>query len=161
MGQFGFSVVGTVFLLGLFVPNLLWSRLERPGGYDPASEPLVLRILERAGQALTTTTALIFTGTSLSRWSPWSWWFVAAAALMAGYEMCWIRYFRSTRRRYDFYRSLLGVPVPLATLPVAAFLLLGIYGRVLPLIISVTILGVGHIGIHLGHRRTHSAATAG
>ena len=54
---------------------------------------------------------------------------------------------------YDFYSSLLGVPVAGASLPVAAFFLLGIYGKNLFLLISVIVLGIGHIGIHLGHRR--------
>lgn len=36
-------------------------------------------------------------------------------------------------------------------MPVAAFLLLGIYGKVIWLIISIIILGIGHIGIHLQH----------
>lgn len=153
VGQFGFSLVGAVFLLALFVPNLLWSRTAKPAGYDPSGEPRVLRVVERTGQVLTTTTALVFTDTNLGPWSPWSWWLVAAATLMVAYEVCWIRYFTSGRTMNDFYRSVLGLPVPLATLPVAAFLLLGIYGRLAPLVVAVAILGVGHIGIHLHHRR--------
>ena len=51
------------------------------------------------------------------------------------------------------YSSLLGVPVAGATLPVFAFLLLGIYGRNIFLIIATVILGIGHIGIHLNHRK--------
>jgi hypothetical protein len=31
--------------------------------------------------------------------------------------------------------------------------LLGIYGKVIWLMISVVILGIGHIGIHLQHRK--------
>jgi len=46
---------------------------------------------------------------------------------------------------------LLLIPAPGATLPVAAFLLLGIYGKVIWLIISSVILGIGHIGIHMQH----------
>lgn len=52
----------------------------------------------------------------------------------------------------DFYRSFCGIPVAGASLPVFAFLLLGIYGRVVWMLVSVLILGVGHIGIHLQHR---------
>ncbi len=48
----------------------------------------------------------------------------------------------------DFYSSLLGVPVAGATLPVAAFFLLAIYGRNIFLVLAGMILGVGHIGIH-------------
>lgn len=35
----------------------------------------------------------------------------------------------------------------------AAFFLLGIYGRNPLLIVAVIVLGIGHIGIHLGHRK--------
>ena len=53
----------------------------------------------------------------------------------------------------DMYSSLLGIPVAGATLPVFAFLLLGIYGKNVFLIIATIILGLGHIGIHLNHRK--------
>ena len=44
-------------------------------------------------------------------------------------------------------------PVAGATLPVLAFLLLGIYGKLIWLILSAVILGIGHIGIHWTHRK--------
>lgn len=47
----------------------------------------------------------------------------------------------------------IGIPVAGATLPVVAFLLLGIYGRNIFLIISTIVLGIGHIGIHLNHKK--------
>ena len=46
---------------------------------------------------------------------------VAAAGLMALYELWWLRYFRSRRTMADFTARLLGVPVAGASLPVAAF----------------------------------------
>jgi len=149
MGHFGFSLIGAVFLLALFVPNVIWSRTAKPTGYDASGENRVLRTAERAGQALTTTTSLIFADRNLGHWSPWWWWLVAAATAMAAYEVSWARYFRSQQTLNDFYGSLLGVPVPLVVLPVAAFLLLGIYGHLLPLIAAAAVLGIGHIGIHL------------
>ena len=153
MPEFGFSAVGAAFLVALVVPNLAWTR-ARPSGYDPSGEHPALRAFEGAGQALTTLAAVVFAGTNLRPWSGWSWWLVAAVALMAGYEACWLRYFRSRRTLADLYRVALGVPVPLATLPVAAFVLLGVYGRVWPLVLAALLLGVGHVGIHLGHRRS-------
>jgi hypothetical protein len=78
---------------------------------------------------------------------------VGAAVLIALYELCWVRYFASGRTMADFYRPLPGVPVPLAILPVGALLLLGVYGRLVPLLIATTVLGIGHIGIHLQHER--------
>lgn len=53
----------------------------------------------------------------------------------------------------DFCDSLLGIPVPGAALPVLAVLLLAVYGRNPILFAAGIILGVGHIGIHLGHRK--------
>lgn len=73
-------------------------------------------------------------------------------ALMVLYEIYWIRYFKSEKTMKDFYRSLLGIPVPGAALPVIAFFLLGIYECNALLLISAAILGIGHIGIHVGHR---------
>ena len=72
---------------------------------------------------------------------------------MVLYEIYWIRYFRSEKTMQDFYSSILGIPVAGATLPVLAFLLLAIYGRNIALGVSVLILGIGHIGIHLMHRK--------
>ena len=53
----------------------------------------------------------------------------------------------------DFYRSLLGILVPGATLPVVALFLLGVYGKNPYLMLAVIILGIGHMGIHLTHWR--------
>ena len=152
MGHPGFSYTGLVFLLMLTVPNLLWTR-HQPKGYDPRKENRVLRLFERAGQALVFATALFFSDTNLGPWSLWTLWLVAAAILMLLYEGWWIRYFKSEKTLADFYSSFCGVPVAGATLPVAAFFLLGVYGKVVWLPLSAVILGIGHIGIHVQHRR--------
>lgn len=47
--RFGFSVVGAVFLVALFAPDLAWTR-ARPSGYDPAGENRLLRVCARVGQ---------------------------------------------------------------------------------------------------------------
>lgn len=38
VGQVGFSYVGAVFLLGLFIPNIVWALTARPMDYDPSAE---------------------------------------------------------------------------------------------------------------------------
>ena len=97
--------------------------------------------------------ALIFSDFNVHKWTAWSWWLVAAVLCMAMYELWWIRYFRSNRELADFYSSFFGIPVAGATLPVIAFFLLGIYGKVVWMLISVIILGIGHIGIHMQHKK--------
>ena len=157
MGHIGFSYIGLIYMLLIEIPNILWTR-RKPEGYDPSGENRVLLILERVGQVLCTATILFFSVTNPQRWEPWSAWLVASALLMVLYECYWIRYFRGKRTLHDFYRPFLGVAAPGATLPVAAFLLLGIYGRLIWLIVASVILGIGHIGIHLQHIKKSKAA---
>ena len=159
----GFCVTGAVFLLMLFIPNILWGMKKKPEGYEEAAakENRALLLLERAGETGTTVTLLIFPCFDLlvkklpeglffgSRMPFW----VLAFALMILYECYWIRYFRSAGTMKDFYASFAGFPVAGATLPVLAVLLLGIYSRNLIMIGIAVILGIGHIGIHLSHLR--------
>jgi len=150
MGHFGFSYIGLIYMLMLQIPNILWAE-RKPEGYDPSSENRVLLIFERAGQVLCTAAILLFSDTNPRGFEPWIVWLFASALLMLLYEGFWIRYFRGGCTLRDFYRPFLGVPAPGAVLPVAAFLLLGIYGKLIWLIAASVILGVGHIGIHMQH----------
>ncbi len=138
----------------LFVPNIIWAR-NRPEGYDAFAprENRILLALERAGEALTCVCALIFSDLNIRAPGPDIVVLLLSFAFMLLYECFWIRYFRGGRTMQDFYSSMLGIPVAGATLPVIAFFLLGVYGANGPLLISVMILGIGHIGIHLGHRK--------
>ena len=150
--NFGFSYVGLIYLLMLTIPNLFWTK-NQPKDYEQyaSKENKVLVILERIGQVLVCCSALVFSDFNIKPWSNWSWWLVASFVLMLLYEINWIRYFKSEKTMRDFYSSFFGIPVPGATLPIAAFLLLAIYGKNIVLAVSVLILGVGHIGIHLMH----------
>ena len=152
LGHLGFSYVGLIFLLMLMIPNLIWTKM-RPQGYSVEKENRVLALLERVGEVLTTCCVLIFSDFNLREWSIWSWWLAAAFAMMVMYEIWWVRYFLSRRTLADFYSSFLGVPVAGATLPVIAVFLLGIYGKVVWMFLAGTMLGIGHIGIHLQHRK--------
>ena len=152
--HFGFSYVGLIFLIMLMVPNIIWTR-KQPKDYEKYAghENKVLLLFERAGEILVSCTVLIFSDFNIKPWSNWSWWLITAADLMILYEVFWIRYFKSPRTMQDFYRDLFGIPVAGASLPVMAFLLLAVYGKNVILGIAVLILGVGHIGIHLKHKK--------
>ena len=152
MGHLGFSYVGLVFMLMLIVPNLIWTKYQ-PKEFDFKDENKVLLIFERVGQVCVTLTALIFSDFNIHGWSAWSFWLIAAFVLMILYECWWTLYFKSNRTWRDFYSNFYGIPVAGATLPVVAFFFQGLYGRVIWLIISVIIFGIGHTGIHLQHRR--------
>jgi len=154
MGHIGFSYIGLIYLLMLFIPNIIWTKYK-PAGYDFQGENVVLVIFEKVGQVCVTCCALIFSDFNINDFSIWSIWLAISFIFMMIYEMYWLRYFRGEHTLWDFYRSFWGVPVPGASLPVAAFLLLGIYGKVIWMIISIVILGIGHIGIHIQHLKRY------
>ncbi len=150
----GFSYIGLIFLLMLFIPNLFWSK-HKPEDYDKyvKSENKALRIFEGAGQVLVTCIVLIFKDFNIKTGSWWIIWLMLSFVFMVLYEIYWIKYFKSKKTMQDFYSSLLGIPVAGASLPVIAFLLLAVYAKSIPLLIAVVILGIGHIGIHINHKK--------
>lgn len=160
--RFGFSLTGLVFLLMLYIPNIIWAKIGIPEGYEEISqkENRILLMLERVGQVLTTVVVIIFKSTEPYvlvmdgvhfEWRLMIW--AAAFVLMILYEGFWIKYFMSDRRLADFYTSFAGFPLAGATLPVMALCLLGIYSKNLVIIATAVILGIGHIGIQSGHAR--------
>lgn len=150
--NFGFSYVGLIYLLMLFIPNILWSK-NKPENYDKyvVNENRILLVFERLGEIFACCFALIFSDFNINRISLWSIWLLVSFVLMVLYEIYWVRYFKSKKTLKDFYSSFFGVPVAGAALPVCAFVLLGVYGKNILLIISAIVLGIGHIGIHLNH----------
>lgn len=152
--HFGFSYTGLIFLTMLFVPNFIWMK-NMPEGYEnfAKNENRVLLALERAGEVSVTCLVLIFSDFNPQGLSPRLLWLAAALYCMICYELFWIRYFRSGRTMKDFYSSYLGVPVAGAAYPVAAVFLIAAYGRNPFLAAAGVILGTGHVGIHLCHRK--------
>lgn len=155
--NFGFSYIGLIYLAMLFIPNSFWIK-NKPENYDEyvKNENKVLRIFENIGQVLVACIVLIFKDFNIKSGSLWIIWLILSFTSMMLYEIYWIKYFKSEKTMRDFYSSLFGIPVAGATLPVIAFLLLGIYGRNILLIISTIILGIGHIGIHINHKKENS-----
>ena len=152
-GNFGFSYMGLLFLLMLFIPNIIWAK-GKPQGFTSENENKILLFLERAGEVLTCCCLLVFSDFNIHGWSLWSLWLMAAFVFIILYEAWWVRYFRSERKRTDFYSGFLGIPLAGATLPVMAFFMLGIYGKVVWMLIAALIFGIGHIGIHMRHKKS-------
>ncbi|MEH7481171.1 hypothetical protein V7157_08650 [Neobacillus drentensis] len=153
LGHLGFSYVGLIYLLMLWIPNTIWSK-NKPIDYNTTQENKILLLFERVGQVCCTCSILIFNDFNIAPFSAWSGWLIASFFLMILYEISWIRYFIHEHTEENFYRSFCGIPVPCASLPVMAFLLLGIYGKVIWLTASAIIIGIGHIGIHIQHLKT-------
>lgn len=152
--NFGFSYVGLIYLAMLFIPNLFWVKYK-PKDYDKyiKNENRILKIFENIGQVLVSCIVLVFKDFNIILGSMWIIWLTLSFVCMLLYEMNWIKYFKSEKTMRDFYSSMMGIPVAGATLPCIAFFLLGIYGKNIPLIVAVIILSVGHIGIHMNHKK--------
>ena len=146
----GFSYIGLLFLLMLFIPNIMWAK-RKPQGYTAEKENKILLFLERLGEVSTCCCSLMFPDFNIHKWTIWSLWLIAAFLFMIMYEAWWVRYFRSGRKLSDFYSDFCEIPLAGATLPVIAFFMLGIYGKVVYMLIATLILGIGHIGIHIQH----------
>lgn len=150
----GFSYIGLIFLIMLFVPNFFWTK-NKPQDYEKyvVNENKILLLFERIGEVAASCLALIFSDFNFHTISVWTLWLLAACVMMVLYEIYWIRYFHSPKTMKDFYSGLLGIPVAGASLPVMGFCFLGIYGKNIFLVIATIILGIGHIGIHLCHKK--------
>ncbi len=162
--RIGISISGIIFLIMLFVPNIIWARRGQPEGYaeQAKKENRVLLTLERIGEVLVSTCLVVFPAIDphvryfrgngvFFEYRVIIW--LTAFVLMVLYECYWIRYFRSKKTLSDLYSSFAGYPVAGASLPVIAVLLLGIHAGNLIIIASSIVLGIGHIGIHLEHKK--------
>lgn len=58
-GHLGFSYTGLIFLLLLFIPNIIWTG-KKPQGYSAEKESIILLFFERTGEVLTCCCALVF-----------------------------------------------------------------------------------------------------
>ncbi len=138
----------------LIIPNIIWSK-NKPKDYDKyvKNENKILLFLERIGEVLVTCLVLIFSDFNINKITNWSIILLISFIIMILYELYWIKYFKSDKTMASMYSSFLKIPVAGATLPVISFLLLGLYGKNIFLIIATIILGIGHIGIHLNHKK--------
>jgi hypothetical protein len=116
------------------------------------NENKILLIFERIGQMLVSCFVLIFSF-NIDISSIWIIWLVLSLITMILYEVSWLRYFNSKKTAKDFYKKLMGISIPLATLPILGFLLLGIYSKSILLITATIILSIGHVGIHINHAK--------
>ena len=139
--QLGFSYIGLIWLLMLFIPNFIWMK-NKPKGYEEYAkkENKVLVVFERIGQFIVTPAALIFSNFNFHKFTFWSVVLILSFICMVIYEIFWIRYFRSEKTMKDFYRNMFGIAVPGATLPVVAFFLLGIYGGNIIMILGAVVI---------------------
>ncbi|GGC96799.1 hypothetical protein GCM10011512_24780 [Tersicoccus solisilvae] len=136
----GFSPLGLVVALAVLAPNLLLVRWPPREPLPEARVPRLLTWLERAGQALCLVVPVITRPGELV-----GWWSIPVFVAIAAYNGLWVRYLRTGRAGASLYRPWWGVPVPMAVLPVVAFLATAGWLSNPWIAVAAVILAAGHI----------------
>lgn len=135
-----FSVLGLALSLVVFVPNLLLLWFPPRPAMERVTVPTIVEILERSGQALCVTVPVITVGARVL----W-WWAIPVGILVVAYWALWVRYLVSGRRRASLFASIVGLPVPMALLPVGVFLAGAAWLQNPWIAIAAAVLAAGHI----------------
>ncbi|WP_345751496.1 hypothetical protein [Microbacterium rhizophilus] len=140
----GFSPLGLIVSVAVLAPSLLLIRHPPRDGLPDARPPRWLGVLERAGQALCLVMPVIV---APGRIAPW--WSLAVATAVIPYWALWARYLRGGRTAELLYRPLWRVPVPMAVLPVLAFLAAGAWLANPWIALAALVLAAGHVPVSL------------
>jgi len=106
-GHFDFSYVGLIYLLMLFIPNLIWPK-NQPKDYQILFENTVLLVFERVGQVSVTCVVLVFQDFNINTISSWSVWLLVSFIFMLLYEIAWVRYFTEEHTEKNFIATYLA-----------------------------------------------------
>ena len=145
----GFSLAGLLISLALLAPSLLFARDLREHAGVPGRVPPVLGLIERVGQVGCLVLAPLSGGAG--RGAAWG---VVVGVLVAGYYALWARYLAGGRRVEALYAPLGPVPVPMALLPVLAFLTTAYWVGSWPLALAAVVLAAGHLPVAWRSART-------
>ncbi len=115
--RMGFSPLGLAIGLAVLAPNLLLLRFPPTTPWPAVRVPWSLAGAERAGQAMCLVAPAITATAPFHRW-----WAVPVAAALGLYYALWFRYLARDRTVAALYRPVVGIPVPMAVLPVVVFL---------------------------------------
>jgi hypothetical protein len=136
----GFSALGLALSLAIFAPSLSLAWFPPRPAVPAGVAPRPVTVLERAGQALCVTIPAITVGASVSWWR-----FPLVGALVLAYWALWVRFLATGRPLAALFGPVWGVPVPMALLPVAAFLAGAAWLENPWVAIAAAVLAAGHI----------------
>lgn len=136
----GFSPLGLIVGVLVLAPNLLLLRFPPRPALPTVRVPWPLAWAERAGQALCLVVPAITEPGPIA----WGWSALVAAAL-AAYLTLWGRYLATGRHPWALFGPVLRVPVPMAILPVVAFLATAAWLANPWIALAAVVLAVGHI----------------
>lgn len=137
----------------MLLPNLLfmvWPPKSMPG-VKVLKESLLYKVAEgigRAGVVVLPLFSAVRVEGNLER--------IALVLMLLSfglYVIGWLRYLRSDRQYRLLFASILGIPVPMAIMPVLYFMSASLMLHSVPLLVCSLILGIGHIPASLRVQR--------
>lgn len=135
-------------LVVLFPPKLKLANVS--ARVDGLSQ--VMNIFERVGQ-IGSFTIPFFYQLKCSTILDTTMLIIMSSALIL-YYAGWIRYFVKGRNEGLFYKSMLGIPLPMAIMPIIYFISASVLLSSGWLLISAILLGAGHITVSWQHSRS-------
>lgn len=136
---------GALIPLLIMLPNLAWMLFPAKDPPPPTKEPLTLTVMENVGRIATFALPFFY---ELHFERPFA---LPVALLMilvlAGYYFCWLRYFSGGKKATWLHQPLLGIPLPMAVLPVLFFLLSAYLLRSWWMLTAAVLFGVCHIWV--------------
>ena len=142
----GFSWEGILLDIVMLLPSIV-SAILPPQGAPALTTELapVFAVLERAGQ-VGCVIVLALSRDALHK-KTIDVWFVLMALCLVLYYTTWVRYFAGGRNAVWLGRPLLGIPIPLAVLPIGVFAFAAIWAGSPWLALATAVLAAGHIPI--------------
>ncbi len=139
----GFSLIGTLIAIAIFIPNLLIVKFPPNNApKDSKDAGIIFTALERIGQVGCIVILVIsrenFKTSTINIWA------VLMVICILMYYFLWIRYVTKGKEYKLLWDSLYFIPIPMAFFPVGAFLFAAILGKSIWLGILVIFLGIGH-----------------
>lgn len=142
--------LGGIITLLVLLPNLL--AVFFPPSTRLADDPQpnrsrlqIMTVIERVGQAGSFVIPFFYRVTLTSSIQAIA--LVIMVGALALYYAGWVRYLVQGRAEVLFYRSLLGIPLPMAIMPVIYFLAASALLGSVWLLLAAVLLGVGHIAV--------------
>ncbi|MCW2287623.1 hypothetical protein EDF60_1461 [Leucobacter luti] len=146
----GFSWLGLAVSGSIMLPNLLLLVLPPRPPVPTVSVSAPLSWTERLGQALCVAVSVCTVPGSIALG-----WGVVLGVSVLGYWLLWARYVRH-RTPFALFGRVWGVPVPMAVLPVIAFLSTGLFLGAFWICAAAVVLAIGHIPVSLQRARALS-----
>ncbi|MHB8063844.1 MAG: hypothetical protein ACYDG2_14625 [Ruminiclostridium sp.] len=139
----GFSIIGLLIAVFIFLPNLLFMIYPPKNVPDELKDAgIIFTVLERIGQVACLVILVIsrdsYKNVNIDIW------FILMVLCVILYYSLWVRYVVKGHDLSLAFKPLIFIPIPMAIFPVLAFGFAALWGKSISLVIAVVLLAIGH-----------------